>query len=40
MRRWACELCGGLDELVALGEARLRATGRRLTAQERARYLG
>ena len=39
VRRWECELCGGLDELVPLGEARLRATGRRLTAEERARYL-
>jgi WD40 repeat protein len=40
VRGWRCELCGGLDELVTLGEARLRATGRRLTAEERARYLG
>ncbi|HET7514682.1 MAG TPA: hypothetical protein VFJ60_07760, partial [Gaiella sp.] len=39
VRRWACELCGRLDALVALGEARLRATGRRLSAAERARYL-
>jgi WD40 repeat protein len=39
VRRWACELCGGLDELVALGEARLRATHRRLSSGERARYL-
>ena len=39
VRRWACDLCGGLDELVALGEARLRATGRTLTAEERARFL-
>jgi WD40 repeat protein len=39
VRRWACDLCGRLDELVALGEARLRATERRLTAEERARYL-
>jgi WD40 repeat protein len=39
VRRWACELCGRLDELVALGEARLRATGRRLSSEERARYL-
>jgi WD40 repeat protein len=39
VRRWECELCGGLDELFALGETRLRATGRRLTAEERARYL-
>jgi WD40 repeat protein len=40
VRRWACELCGGLDELIALGKARLRATRRRLTAEERVRYLG
>jgi WD40 repeat protein len=40
VRRWTCELCGGLDELVALGEARLDATGRTLTDQERAGYLG
>ena len=40
VRHWACELCGGLDELVALGEARLRATRRALTAEERHRYLG
>ncbi|HEY7344448.1 MAG TPA: hypothetical protein VH620_02725 [Gaiella sp.] len=39
VRRWPCDLCGELDELVALAEARLRATGRRLTADERARYL-
>jgi WD40 repeat protein len=39
-RRWACELCSGLDQLVALGESRLRATGRTLTPEERARYLG
>jgi WD40 repeat protein len=39
VRRWECELCGGLDDLRALGEARLRRTGRRLTAEERARYL-
>ena len=40
VRRWSCDLCGRLDELVALGQSRLRATGRRLTAEERARYLG
>ena len=40
VRRWACELCGGLRELVALGESRLRATRREITAEERARYLG
>ena len=40
VRRWACDLCGGLDELVALGEARLRGTRRTIDAEERARYLG
>jgi WD40 repeat protein len=40
VRRWACELCGGLQELVALGKSRLRGTGRALSAEERARYLG
>jgi WD40 repeat protein len=39
VRRWACELCGGLDELETVGKARLRATDRKLTAEERARYL-
>jgi len=39
VRRWACELCGGLDELVGLGESRLRATGRILSAEEQARYV-
>ena len=40
VRRWECELCGELDELAALGESRLRATRRTLTADEQARYLG
>ena len=40
VRRWTCELCGGLDELVRLGEARLRATKRTLTDAERRRFLG
>ncbi len=40
VRRWRCELCGGLDELVSLAEKRLRRTGRSLTDEERARYLG
>jgi WD40 repeat protein len=40
VRRWECELCGGLQELVALGESRLRGTRRVLSAEERARYLG
>jgi WD40 repeat protein len=40
VRRWACELCGDLDELMTLAESRLQATGRTLTADERLRYLG
>ena len=40
VRRYVCQLCGRIDELTALARSRLRATGRRLTADERARYLG
>jgi WD40 repeat protein len=40
VRRYRCELCGGLDELTALAESRLRATNRTLTDEERVRYLG
>ena len=40
VRRYECELCGSLDELVVLAERRLAATRRELTAGERARYLG
>ena len=40
VRRYVCELCGRIDELTALAQSRLRATGRTLTADERARYLG
>jgi len=40
VRSYACELCGGLDELGALARSRLRATGRILTDADRARYLG
>ena len=39
VRRWVCELCGGLGELTALAQARLRGTDRTLSAAERARYL-
>jgi WD40 repeat protein len=35
-----CGLCGGLDELTALAEARLASTGRTLSAAERRRYGG
>jgi WD40 repeat protein len=40
VRRYVCDLCGGIDELTALAESRLRATGGTLTDEERARYLG
>ena len=40
VRRYVCELCGGIDELTALARSRLGATGRTLTEDERARYLG
>lgn len=40
VRRYPCELCGGLGELMALARARLRGTERALTEAERARYLG
>jgi WD40 repeat protein len=39
VRTYRCELCGPLDELVELAERRLAATGRKLTADERQRYL-
>jgi WD40 repeat protein len=40
VRRYRCELCGGIDELLAIADAGLRGTGRELTSTERARYLG
>jgi WD40 repeat protein len=40
VRRYECEVCGGLDDLVALAEQRLEATGRELTDEERERYVG
>ena len=40
VRRYDCEICGGLDDLVALARKRLAATGRELTLEERERYLG
>jgi dipeptidyl aminopeptidase/acylaminoacyl peptidase len=40
VRRYVCELCGGIDELTALAESRMRATDRTLADEERARYLG
>jgi WD40 repeat protein len=40
VRRYVCQLCGGIDELSALARSRLEATNRKLTAAERADYLG
>jgi WD40 repeat protein len=40
IRRYVCEICGGLDDLVALARKRLAATGRELTPAEREQYLG
>jgi WD40 repeat protein len=40
VRTYACVICGELDELVALADERLAATGRALTEEERERYLG
>jgi WD40 repeat protein len=39
VRTYRCELCGGVDELAALAEKRLAATGRELTPEERELYL-
>ena len=38
VREWACTICGGIDELVALADARLAGTGRVATEEERQRY--
>jgi WD40 repeat protein len=35
-----CEVCGGIDALLAVADARLAGLERRLTPQERERYLG
>jgi WD40 repeat protein len=40
VRTYRCDICGGLGELVRLAGRRLDATGRRLSAEERERYLG
>jgi hypothetical protein len=40
VREYDCELCARLPGLVALAEARLAASERRLTEEERAAYLG
>jgi hypothetical protein len=38
-RSYRCEICGGLEELIGIAQRRLAATGRRLTASERAPYV-
>jgi WD40 repeat protein len=40
VRTYRCELCGDLDELLAIADRRLAAVGRGLTTAERDRYLG
>ena len=40
VRLYRCDICGGLDDLVALADSRLARTGRTLTDAERERYLG
>jgi WD40 repeat protein len=40
VRTYRCELCGDVTGLMALAEARLAATGRELTPEERKLYLG
>jgi WD40 repeat protein len=37
-KSYRCEICGDLEDLVAIAERRLAATGRRLTPSRRARY--
>ncbi len=39
VRRYVCELCGGLEELSALARGRLQGTERTLTPAERERFL-
>jgi WD40 repeat protein len=38
VRRAVCVVCGGLEDLLALAEAQLAGSGRKLTADERERY--
>jgi WD40 repeat protein len=40
VRTFVCRICGGLAELSALARSRLADTGRVLTDEERAQYLG
>ncbi len=39
VRKYTCDLCSGLDDLLALANERLARTGRKLTDEERERYL-
>lgn len=39
VRSYRCDICGGVDQLLHLADARLAATGRTLTATERRQYL-
>ena len=40
VRTYVCDICGGLRALLALADQRLAETGRELSADERAEYLG
>ena len=40
VRTYDCDVCGNLDELLAMADRRLAVTGRELTPEERERYLG
>jgi WD40 repeat protein len=40
VRKYPCDVCGDLGELVEMAETRLAVTGRALTDEERERYLG
>jgi WD40 repeat protein len=40
VRSYVCEICGGVDDLLALAESRLAATRRELTREEREQFLG
>ena len=39
VRTYGCEICGGVDDLLALAESRLAGTRRELTQDEREHYL-
>jgi WD40 repeat protein len=40
VRRYRCDVCGGMNDLMRLAQSRLAITGRQLTARERSEYLG